>query len=175
MEKLINIGDKEVRLSNNVAWTMEYRDQFGKDPLETILPLVNTLIETTAIIINNGGMSVDEKGKKILHAEAIAEAIEGRSIDITLPLMQMGFVDSIVNVTWAMAKAADEAVDLPKRWVRQFDTFPLDIIVPEVVSLLIAGFSTSKNSTRLKELGKQLEILQPSLSMTSSSQDSKEA
>ena len=105
METIIKIEDKEVRLSNNVAWTMEYRDQFGKDPLETILPLANTLIETTAIIINNGGMSVDENGKKALHAEAIAEALEGRSFDITLPLMQMGFVDAVVNVTWAMAKA----------------------------------------------------------------------
>ena len=174
METIIKIEDKEVRLSNNVAWTMEYRDQFGKDPLETILPLANTLIETTAIIINNGGMSVDENGKKILHAEAIAEALEGRSFDITLPLMQMGFVDAVVNVAWAMAKAADETIDLPKRWVRQFDSFPLDVIVPKVVNLLITGFSTSKNSERLRDLGANLKILQPSLSMTSSSQDSKE-
>jgi hypothetical protein len=33
VERIIKIADKEVRLNNNVAWTMEYRDQFGKDIL----------------------------------------------------------------------------------------------------------------------------------------------
>ena len=55
MEKIIKIGKQSVKLSNNVAWTMEYRDQFGKDPLEAILPLVTAAIEATSSIINESG------------------------------------------------------------------------------------------------------------------------
>ena len=40
MEKVIKIGDKEVRLSNNVAWTMEYKDQFNKDVMESMMPII---------------------------------------------------------------------------------------------------------------------------------------
>ena len=95
-------------------------------------------------------------------------------MDILLPMFQVEFVDTIINVTWAMAKAADENIDPPKRWVRQFETFPLDVIVPAVYELIFKGFVSSKNLKRLKNLGASLKNLQPSLSTTSSSPDSNE-
>jgi hypothetical protein len=70
-----------------------------------------------------------------------------------------------------MAKAADEDIDPPKRWVRQFDEFPLDVVVPAVYELVLKGFVSSKNLKRLKNVGASLKTLQPSRSMTSSSQD----
>ena len=92
-------------------------------------------------------------------------------MEILLPLFQVEFVDTIINVTWAMAKAADEDIDPPKRWVRQFDEFPLDVVVPAVYELVLKGFVSSKNLKRLKNVGASLKTLQPSRSMTSSSQD----
>ena len=166
MEKIIKIGDKDVRLSNNVAWTMEYRDQFGKDPLETLMPLVTATVEAFSSVINETG------GLGEINITDIASALQGRVFDITLPLTQLGFVDSVINVAWAMAKAADEGITPPKQWARQFDAFPLDEIVPAVGDLLLKGFSSSKNLTRLRSLtGK---MTQPSQSTRSSSQDSKE-
>lgn len=150
MEKIINIGEKEVRLSNNVAWTMEYRDQFQKDVMETMMPLMTTLIESFSAIIN-------ETGATEIGVEDIARAVEGRAFDITLPLTQLGFTDSIVNVVWAMAKAADETIEPPKKWVRQFDEFPLDVIVPEVGELILKGFASSKNLERLRKMGTKLK------------------
>ena len=163
MEKIIKIGKQEVKLNNNVAWTMEYHDQFGKDILPVVLPMAASLIEGAASVIGNGS-SWDE---------AIS-AIEGRTMEILLPMMQAEFVDVVVNVTWAMAKAADENIDPPKQWVRQFDSFPLDIIIPNVYELVMKGFTSSKNLKRLKEIGANLKKLQPSHSTTSSSQDSSE-
>jgi hypothetical protein len=83
-------------------------------------------------------------------------------------------VDVVVNVTWAMAKTADENIEPPKQWVRQFDSFPLDVIIPNVYELIMKGFASSKNLKRLKEIGASLKKLQPSPQMTSSSQDSNE-
>ena len=169
MEKVIKIGKQEVRLNNNVAWTMEYRDQFGKDIVPALMPILSSLIEGMATL-------VAETGSAEINLADIAEAVQGRAMEILLPLFQVEFVDVIINVTWAMAKAADEDIEPPKRWVRQFDEFPLDVIIPAVYDHVIKGFVSSKNVKRLKKLGADLKNLQPeSRSMKSSSQDSNEA
>lgn len=168
MEKEIKIGGQAVRLSNNVAWTMEYRDQFGKDVLESVLPMVSSLIEALSTILSEN----DING---LTLEGIAESLEGRAIDITLPMMQLGFVDSVVNITWAMAKAADETIAPPKQWVRQFEEFPLDEIVPVTGEMILKGFASSKNLARLKSLVAKAGAIQRSHSTQSSSPDSNEA
>ena len=167
MEKVIKIGKKEVKLNNNVAWTMEYRDQFGKDIVPALMPVIASMIEGVSAVVGDAG-TTDIK------LEDLATALQGRTMDILLPMFQVEFVDVIINVTWAMAKAADETIAPPKQWVRQFDEFPLDIIGPAVYQLVVKGFVSSKNLKRLKKIGKDLKALQPSHSTTSSSQDSKE-
>lgn len=165
MEKVIKIGEKEVRLSNNVAWTMEYRDQFNKDIVPAIMPLLSTMTEAISSIVSEAGTD--------LTLQSLADAVQGRANEILLPMYQLELVD-LINVTWAMAKAADEDIDPPRKWIRQFDDFPLDVIGPAVFELVMKGFVSSKNLIRLKGLKVKLENLQPSRSTTSSSQDSNE-
>ena len=167
MEKVIKIGKQEVRLNNNVAWTMEYRDQFGKDIVPTLMPVLASMIEGVSTVIA-------ETGKAEINITDLAEAIQGRTLDVLLPMFQVEFVDTIINVTWAMAKAADEDIEPPKKWVRQFETFPIDVIAPAVYELVIKGFVSSKNLKRLKNVGASLKNLQPSHSTISSSLDSNE-
>ena len=168
MEKKIKIGKQEVRLNNNVAWTMEYRDQFGKDIIPVVMPLLASMVEGVSTIMADAG----KEGE--ISMEGIASALEGRAIDVLLPAFQAEFVDLIINVTWAMAKAADENIEPPKRWVRQFDEFPLDIVGPAVFDLIMKGFVSSKNLKRLKKIGNDIKNLQPSHSTTLSSPDSNE-
>ena len=168
MEKIVKIGKQEVRLNNNMAWTMEYRDQFGKDILPAIMPLLASMIEGVSTVV----AEANEAGE--MTTSSIAEAIEGRTMDVLLPMFQAEFVDLVINVTWAMAKVADESIDPPKRWVRQFDSFPLDVVGPVVYDMVLKGFVSSKNLKRLKKIGESLKTLQPSHSTTSSSPDSNE-
>ena len=169
MERVIKIGKQEVKLNNNVAWTMEYRDQFGKDILPAIMPLLASAIEGVSTIMADA----TENGE--MTTSSIAEALEGRTMDVLLPMFQAEFVDLVVNVTWAMAKAADESIDPPKKWVRQFEEFPLDVVGPAVFDLVLKGFVSSKNLKRLKKISESLKTLQPSQSTTSSSPDLNEA
>ena len=170
MEKVIKIGKQEVRLNNNVAWTMEYRDQFGKDIVPALMPVIASMVEGVSTIIT-------ETGKTEITVSDIADSLQGRTMEILLPMFQVEFVDVIINVTWAMAKAADENIAPPKQWVRQFEEFPLDVIAPAVYELVIKGFVSSKNLKRLKKVKSEIN-LQPmnvSRSTTSSSLDSNEA
>jgi len=161
MEKIIKIGKTEVKLDNNAAWTMEYRDQFGKDIIPVILPMGASIAEMIATIVADSGE---------LSVSSIADSLQGRVAEVMLPLFQMEFVDILINVTWAMAKVADENIDPPRKWIRQFDSFPVDIVAPTVYEMAMKGFISSKNLKRLKTATKALKTLQPSLSTTSSSQ-----
>ena len=154
MEKIINIEGKELKLNNQVAWTMEYKDQFGRDIVPVIMPMVSAIVEGLASVIS-------ENETTEISAKQISEAFQGRSMEILLPMFQVEFVDIIINVTWALAKCADETIPEPKKWIRQFDSFPLDIIVPEVYQLVMQGFVSSKNWGRLKEMSEKLQILRP--------------
>ena len=169
MEKIIKIGKQEVKLNNNVAWTMEYRDQFGKDILPAIMPLLASMIEGVSTVVAEAG------GSGELTTSSMAEALEGRAMEVLLPMFQAEFVDLAINVTWSMAKVADESIDPPKRWVRQFDEFPLDVVGPAVFDMVLKGFVSSKNLKRLKKIGESIKTLQPtSHSTISSSPDSNE-
>lgn len=145
MQEVIKISDKEIVLSNNISWALEYRDQFGSDIIQDHIPLLETITEALASVIG-------ENGTNGIDVADIVSSLEGRTMDIMLPMMQTRFMELFVNVTWAMAKAADEDIDPPKKWVRQFDTFPLDIIVPTIYDLAFKGFVSSKNLKRLTAL-----------------------
>ena len=169
MEKIVKIGKQEVRLNNNMAWTMEYRDQFGKDILPAIMPLLASMIEGVSTVMAEASETNE------MTTASIAEALEGRSMDILLPMFQAEFVDLVINVTWSMAKTADENIEPPKSWVRQFDSFPLDVVGPIIFDMVLKGFVSSKNLKRLKKISERIKTLQPiSHSTTSSSPDSSE-
>ena len=154
MEKVITIDGKDVKLNNNGAWAMEYQDQFGKDILPVILPLAASVAEALAAVLADTDGNVSTK--------ALAEAVQGRTMDILAPIYQTEVVDLVYNVTWALAKNADPDIPEPKRWIRQFDNFPLDVVVPEVYGMIMQGFTSSKNLKRLEELKNEMtKNLQP--------------
>lgn len=167
MEKIIKIDGKDVRLDNNLGWTMEYRDQFGRDVVSEHLPMLATIAELFATVLGNTGK------KSGLTPADILEAIEGQTVEIMLPLSQAEIMTTLVNVTWAMAKAADESIEPPKQWAKQFDSFYVDEIAPVVYEMAVSGLVSSKNRSWLKSLEKTTTI-QPLHSTTLSSQESSE-
>jgi hypothetical protein len=68
-----------------------------------------------------------------------------------------------------MAKACDDDIPEPIEWVKQFDTFPVDVIAPEVFNLALKGAMSSKNLKRLKDLKKKIQPLANQLTLKPSS------
>lgn len=168
METIIKLGDKEVKISNNVAWAMEYYDQYHVDIVPALIPLFMSFSEGVTKIIAETGKT------ESIGLVDIAEALEGQSLEVLLPLGQLELNKLVIGVFWAMAKAADENIDPPRKWIRQFEVFPLDVIVPTIVNMAMTGFVSSKNLERLKNLSASIRNLQPSISTQSSSPDSSE-
>lgn len=169
MEKTIEIGDKAIRLSNNISWTMIYRDQFGQDIVPTLTPMVAAAMDLTSGFLEG----VEEVDGKISVTDVMKNLDGERLIDALAHLSGLEFVD-LINITWAMAKALDDDIPEPRRWVREFDSFPVDVIAPEVATLAVKGLVSTKNLKRLNDLRKKLKKVQPLTSIPSSLQESNE-
>jgi len=169
MEKTIKIGKQEVRLSNNFSWAMIYRDQFGHDIVSTLTPMMAAALDVASGLLAE--MSTDSK----VDLTDLLKALDGdKFLDAVIHMSGFELVD-IAYITWAMAKAADDDIPDPRTWIWGFDVFPLDVVVPEVFTLALKGLASSKNLKRLKDLAKQIKVVQPeSTSTQSSSPDSNE-
>ena len=151
MEKNINIGNKEVRLNNNIGWAIDYRDQFGTDIIPTILPVIAAALDLIKGLLDEVGDADNIDWRDVL------KTVDGDTLlDALIHLGGLEFRD-FINITWAMAKCADDSIPEPRTWVKQFETFPIDVIAPVVVDLIIKGVVSSKNLTRLDNLRKTIQ------------------
>lgn len=151
MEKTVQIGNKEVRLSNNIGWAIDYRDQFGQDIIPTLLPMVAAALDLIK------GLLEEVEDTNNLEWRDILRLIDGDTLfDALIHLGGLEFRD-FINITWAMAKCADESIPEPRTWVKEFEVFPVDELAPTVFDLIFKGVVSSKNLTRLKDVKKSLQ------------------
>jgi hypothetical protein len=167
MEKTIKIGEKEIRLNNATKWMLVYKKQFNRDILPTLVPLMAGGIDILNGLLNEVGLSED------IGVEDLAKVVNGDTfIDALIHIGSFEIVD-LMEITWALAKTADEKLPDPETWIEGLETFPLDIVAPAVLTLIFKGVVSTKNLERLEDLRKRL---QPELnSILSSLRDSKEA
>ena len=166
MEKTIKIGKKSVRLNNNISWAIVYRDQFGRDIIPALMPLLASALDIISGLINETGKTED------IELADLAKLADGDALlNAVIHLGGFEFTD-LICITWALAKCADEDIPAPREWIAQFDSFPIDVIAPEVFTLIFKGVVSSKNLKRLETLKGRIQPV--SISTQSSSPDSKE-
>lgn len=154
MEKTIIIGNKDVRLNNNIGWTIDYRDQFGQDIIPSLLPMAAAVLDLVKGILNE--IDDNENGENI-NLKDILKVLDGDTLlDALVHLGGLEFGD-FINITWSMAKCADETIPEPRKWVKQFETFEIDVVAPEVFSLIFNGLVSSKNLNRLRNIKTNLQ------------------
>ena len=142
---------------------MIYRDQFGHDIVSTLTPMMAAALDVASGIVSE--ISADGK----MGVTDLLKVLDGdKFLDAVIHLSGFESVD-IAYITWAMAKAADEDIPDPRTWIKQFDSFPMDVVVPEVFSLALKGLASSKNLKRLKDLASQIKVVQPTSTSTQSS------
>lgn len=146
MIKEINISENEkIKLNASLGWVLRYRAQFGHDILPDLLPM----LESGLVLV---GGAMDESGelewRKLLEFDTVSSAmISFAGAEFTTAL----------NIIWAMAKNADESIPAPFEWANQFENFPLDKIIPEVLDALISTVVSEKNRKRLVALKKKIQ------------------
>lgn len=120
MEKIIKIGEKDVRLKANAMQAIIYRREFGRDIMEVQGSIMKML-------------KFDKSGNGAFNFDGIGN------------LDSVG----IVQVIWTMAKAADASTPPLEQWLEQFDAFPIMDVFMEAYELILANFiSTTKIKNR---------------------------
>lgn len=123
MEKIINIGGKDVRFKAPSSFVYRYKAHFGKDVLNILMPLVKSLVPIVA-----------KKGK--------AGAIDNIMLINALDGMEL---TDIYNVLYILAKSADDSIDSdPIAWLDSFDSFPVWDVAQDVFGMLIPTLITTK-------------------------------
>lgn len=151
MEKTIRIDkDHEITVNNNLSWMMIYKSQFGHDIVPEVMPLIGAISEMVS------GLAAG--GMEIKSAEDFVSRLDKEILtNMLVELTGLEFV-SFINVCWALAKSADPDIDEPTVWIRQFDSFPVDILAPEIFELIVKGVVSEKNWKRLQS---QIKSLKP--------------
>ena len=144
METTIKISGVDVKVNNRAGWTITYRDQFGHDIVPTLMPLFAGAFDVISGIIKETGKT------DAITLEDILSVTDGDTlINAMIHVSGFEFVE-LLYITWAMAKEADDSIPDPKTWIRQFETFEVDVIAPQIVSLAFKGMCSSKNLERLR-------------------------
>lgn len=165
MEQTIKIGNKSVRLSNNVSWMYRYKAQFGKDIIPTVIPAVAAALDIISGLVKEVGKTED------ITFTDLAEIVDGNYFMDAMAHIGALEATDLLDITWALAKGVDNDIPEPEEWVQQFEVFPLDVVLPAVIGLIARGIVSSKNLKWLENLKMNL---QPSASMTSSLQEQSE-
>ena len=151
MKQTISIGDKSLTLDNNLGWALAYRDQFGRDVIPAVMPLIAGALDIAGGLLEETGKTKDITIKDILGI------LDGdRFMDAIIHLGSVEITD-FINIVWALAKCADDDIPEPRIWIRQFDTFPMDVVAPAVFSLIAKGMISGKNLKRLQAIKGSLQ------------------
>lgn len=157
MEKKIKLdGKTSITLNNNVGWLFLYKDQFGRDIVPTLVPVLNAGIDLVFGVYKETGGKISKDSIMSIDTDALTDAIYNAAAIEAVDLL---------NIVWALAKNADDEIPEPREWFRQFDAFPVDIVAPAVFELVFKGMVSTKNLKRLQSLR---ESLQPKLTSTES-------
>lgn len=149
MEKKIKIDNKtSITVNNNIGWLFVYKDQFGRDIVPSLVPALNAGIDLVFGIYKELGGEFSREKIMQIDPAALTDAIYASA--------GIEAVD-LLNIVWALAKNADDEIPEPREWVRQFETFPLDVIAPAVFELVFKSMVSTKNLKRLQNLRKSLQ------------------
>ncbi len=161
MIKEIKIDNKtKIPVNSGAGWYLIYRSQFGHDILPDLLPMVEALVGGLATIVTKGS----EDGETV-SMTSLAKVLDSGDLYESFASLSGLEVVTVINIVWAMAKNANSDIPSPETWINQYETFPLDVIVPQVVEMIIKGSVSTKNWIRLQSMVKDLKTASPAIQM----------
>ena len=135
----------EITLANDTLWIEHYQAQFGKDILNTLMPLllgIGPLI--SGLAEENGGTLEKLDTKDVLGVLGDPD----RMLDIARGFGSFDAAD-IMHITWAMAKAYDDNIPDHIKWQKELagpdhESMPIgSVILPAIAELMVSGVESS--------------------------------
>lgn len=150
----IKLGkEKVLNLDSSIGWLLKYREQFGRDILPDLLPLLTAGVDFAMSTV--AGL----EGKKI-EIKDLVENLDRDAVESIMMDIAMLESTTVIHIIWALnanyRKRNGEDVKSPEEWAETLDYFPLDVILPKALKLIIESTVSTKNLKRLQSLGKMI-------------------
>ena len=148
MEKVIQIGGKDVKFKFTLSAFYIFKNQFSYDAMNKIVPTIGEILSN----LDFNAFLIEEKDKEeVVLGGDIMNAI-GRTLEATF---NFEMVD-ILNLLWAFAKNADANIGAPEIWFGTFDEFPIIDVMREFIPALLESLGSKKklvkkNTKTMKE------------------------
>ena len=150
MEKVIQIGGKDVKFKFTLSAFYIFKNQFSYDAMNKIVPTIGEILSN----LDFNAFLIEEKEKdkeEVVLGGDIMNAI-GRTLEATF---NFEMVD-ILNLLWAFAKNADANIGAPEIWFGTFDEFPIIDVMREFIPALLESLGSKKklvkkNTKTMKE------------------------
>ena len=150
MEKVIQIGGKDVKFKFTLSAFYIFKNQFSYDAMNKIVPTIGEILSNMdfdAFIIDEKAKGKEEEtiGGDVMNAI-------GRTLEATF---NFEMVD-VLNLLWAFAKNADPTIKSPEIWFGTFDEFPIIDVMREFIPALLESLGSKtklvkKNTKTTKE------------------------
>lgn len=156
--------DNEINLDSSMGWLLKYREQFGRDILPDLLPLISATVD---FLIKTFSKDIDIN--KVKYDELLKNIDSDELDDLMIKFSMLEFT-TIINIVWALNANFNSRNNIeiqnPTEWAEEMENFPLDEIIPQVVKLLLKSTMSSKKMTSLqkyldslKTTGKKLTLI----------------
>lgn len=149
MKKVIELNESHsIELDASVGWLIVYRSNFGHDILPDIMPIIESFMGIAVEILQKSTAKNNKKKNEISISEIMSILDDDMVSDIFINLSALETI-TILQIIWSMAKKADKSILSFEEYFDQFDLFPMDMVIPEAIKLIIESSISSKKATSL--------------------------
>lgn len=146
----IKLGkEKVLNLDSSIGWLLKYREQFGRDILPDLLPLLTAGVDFAMSTV------AGFEGKKV-EIKDLVEHLDRDAVESIMMDIAMLESATVIHIIWALnanyRKRNGEDVQSPEEWAEAMDYFPLDVILPKALKLIMESTVSTKNLKRLQSL-----------------------
>ena len=155
MIKTIKLNENQsIELNSSIGWLLIYRSQFNKDILPELLPLIEALTRVIAGVFSDLTIKDNE-----VELEEIIKSLDSDIVSDFFITLSGCEATTILNITWALAKNSNSGIESPEVFFNKFDNFPMDIIIPEIFTMVGKSCISTKNLKRLQPAMKLMRQL----------------
>lgn len=155
MRKDIIIGDQSVEVNTSAGWLFVYREQFGRDVLSDVVPLLDAFAGASTDFAKAIYKGKTEKEIKSIEEVNVFEVLQTIDPDTLQELIyKAASVESvtIMKILWAMAKNAGGSIPAPIEWANSFEKMPLDEVIPELADSIMEALASTKKYQSLRTM-----------------------
>lgn len=140
MQKIINIDGRDVKFKASASFIYRYKQQFGKDLLTLVMPLIKSAIDA----LNR--FYAMQSNKQVDINTLITD------LNLSGAIEKLEIVD-LFNIIWVMAKTANRDIADPVEWYDEFDVFPVFDVARELMDIFLPSlFITEESKKKLQAM-----------------------